>query len=85
MTAISLGSIRVPVLVVHHEEGGCRLCSFSEVRGLMRGLSNAPRKELLAFKGGEARGDPCEAFAHHGFNGHEADGVAKTGAWVISK
>ena len=85
VTAMPLGRIHIPVLVVHHEEDGCRLCSFSEVPGLMDRLTGAPRKQLLAFKGGESRGDPCEAFAHHGFNGQEADVVAKTVAWIVQK
>ena len=85
VTAMSLGRIEVPVLVVHHEEDSCRLCSFSEVPGLMRRLSNTPRKQLLSFKGGESRGDPCEAFAHHGYNGQEADVVAKMVAWVLER
>lgn len=83
VTAMLLGRIQVPVLVVHHEEDACRLCSFSDVPRLMNGLSSAPRKELLAFKGGESRGDPCEAFAHHGYNGQEAEVVAKIVAWVV--
>ena len=37
----------------------------------MTKLGNAPRTQLLSFKGGESKGDPCEAFAYHGFNGLE--------------
>jgi hypothetical protein len=76
---------KVPVLVVHHEHDGCRLCNFADVPSLMSKLSNAPRKELLAFKGGENRGDPCEAFAYHGHNGLESDVVRKTAAWILTK
>ena len=85
VTAMSLGRIQVPVLVVHHEEDGCRLCSFSEVPSLMKQFSASPRKQLLSFRGGESRGDPCEAFAHHGYNGQEADVVEKMVAWVVAK
>jgi hypothetical protein len=80
-----LGNIAVPVLVVHHEQDGCRLCNFADVPSLMAKLSNAPRKELLAFKGGENRGDPCEAFAYHGYNGLEGDVVRQTAAWILAK
>jgi pimeloyl-ACP methyl ester carboxylesterase len=83
--AMPLERIRVPVLVVHHEQDGCRLCNFADVPSLMSKLSNAPRKELLAFKGGENRGDPCEAFAYHGHNGLESDVVRKTAAWILTK
>jgi len=78
-----LEKIRIPVLVVHHEEDGCVACPFAEVPGLMRKLASAPRKELVAVRGGDSRGDPCEAFAHHGFNGLERDVVARMAAWIV--
>jgi hypothetical protein len=49
----------------------------------MEKLSSTPRKELVTYKGGENRGDPCEAFAYHGFNGLEKDVVAKIAEWII--
>jgi len=78
-----LEKIRIPVLVVHHEEDGCVACPFAEVPALMRRLASAPRKELVAVRGGDSRGDPCEAFAHHGFNGLERDVVARMAAWIV--
>lgn len=83
--AMPLEGIRVPVLVVHHEQDGCALCAFAELPALMTKLANAPRSELLAFTGGASRGDPCEAFAHHGFNGIEADVVRRTAAWILAR
>jgi pimeloyl-ACP methyl ester carboxylesterase len=85
VTAMPLGNIQVPVLVVHHEQDGCRLCSFSDVPSLVAKLSSAPRKQVLSFTGGENRGDPCEALAHHGYNGLESDVVQKTAAWILAK
>src|SRR4051812_33493190 len=38
VTAMSLGRIRVPVLVVHHEDDACRLCPYSDVPVLMNRL-----------------------------------------------
>src|ERR1017187_1174531 len=49
--AMPLANIRVPVLVVHHEQDGCFLCAFSEVPALMGKLTNSPRSQLLSFKG----------------------------------
>jgi len=83
--AMPLGKIRVPVLVVHHEQDGCEHCSFSDVPGLMGMLGKAPRTQLLPFRGGENRGDPCEAFAYHGFNGLEREVVQQTAAWILAK
>lgn len=83
--AMPLERIRVPVLVVHHEQDACRLCAFSQVPALMDGLKSAPRKQLLAFKGGINEGDPCHAMAHHGYNGIEADVVRQAAAWILAR
>ena len=29
-----------------------------------------------------SQGEPCEAFAHHGYNGIEGDVIAKIAAWI---
>jgi hypothetical protein len=51
----------------------------------MERLGPLPRKELLTFKGGENRGNPCEAFAYHGFNGIEREVVTKTAQWILAR
>ncbi len=81
--AMPLDRIRIPVLVVHHEQDGCALCPFSEVPAMMAKLTNTPRSQVLAFKGGQSRGDPCEALAYHGFNGLEAEVVRQVAEWVL--
>ncbi len=48
----------------------------------MKKLGMVPRRELIAFKGGEDRGDPCEAYAHHGFNGIEEQVVKRIAEWI---
>ncbi len=83
--AMPLQNIAIPVLIVHHEKDGCKLCAYGQIPGLMEKLSSTPRKELMTFKGGENRGDPCEALAYHGFNGLEKDVVKKIGEWIGGK
>ncbi|MCR6477254.1 alpha/beta hydrolase [Variovorax sp. ZS18.2.2] len=83
--AMPLGKIRVPVLVVHHEQHGCAHCAFANVPALMEKLDNSPRKELLSFKGGENKGDPCEAMAYHGFNGLDREVVPRIAGWILAK
>lgn len=83
--AMPVARLHIPVLVVQHEQDGCAHCSFSDVPALMGKLENSPRKQLLSFRGGENRGDPCEAFAYHGFNGLERDVVGQTAAWIVAK
>ena len=83
--AMPLGELRIPVLVVHHEQDGCKYCLFNDVPGLMEKLGRAPKKQLLAFKGGEDRGNSCEAKAYHGFNGIEREVVAQIANWMFEK
>jgi dienelactone hydrolase len=75
--------IAIPVLVIHHEQDGCKHCPFSATSGLMKKLDRSPRKELITFRGGENRGDPCEALAYHGFNGLDKEVVGKIADWII--
>lgn len=78
-----IGQLRLPVLVVHHEQDGCRLCAYAGVPRLMERLAGTPRKSLIAMSGGVDRGDPCEAAGHHGFAGLEAEVVARTARWIL--
>jgi pimeloyl-ACP methyl ester carboxylesterase len=80
-----LPRIGVPVLVVHHEQDGCKLCAYADMPLLMDKLRSVPRKELLVFRGGISQGDPCEAMAHHGFNGIEGEVVQRIAAWLVAR
>ena len=82
--AMPLESLRIPVLVVHHEQDGCSHCAFSQIPVLMQKLESLPKKQLLAFKGGANRGDACEAQSYHGFNGLENEVVAQTAGWIAT-
>lgn len=82
---MDLNKIAVSVLAVHHKQDGCKHCAYAELPRLMDKLSASPRKELLTFDGGKNRGDPCEPFAYHGFNGIEKEVVAKIAEWIVAK
>ena len=84
VTGMPLERIRLPVLLVHHENDECPRTRFADMPALLDRLSNAPKKQLLAFNGGHNRGDPCEAMAHHGFNDLERDVVRQTVAWILA-
>ncbi len=81
---MALDRIRIPVLVAHHREDSCRVCLYSDVPRLMEKLTTPPRKELITFDGGISTGDPCEARAHHGFNGIELEVVNRIAAWITT-
>lgn len=85
VTDMALERIRVPALVVHHRQDGCRVCLFQDVPAMFDKLSAAPRRELLAFDGGNDVGDPCEARAYHGFNGIEREVVGAIAAWITAR
>jgi len=72
----------VPVLMVHHERDGCRETFYREAKSTAAKI-RAPRTELVAVSGGTSEGRPCEAMAYHGFNGIEADVVARITDWIL--
>ncbi len=80
---MALDELRIPVLVVHHQLDACPLCAYSSLPSLMGKLRQAPRKQLLNFQGGKSEGDPCEAFAYHGYNGIEPEVVKAIADWVL--
>lgn len=49
----------------------------------MRSLTQAPKKELIAFVGGDPSVlDPCEATSYHGFLGLDAEVVTTIASWI---
>lgn len=82
--SMPMDTLQIPVLVVHHEQDGCRLCSFSLTSNLMDKLRDAPKKQLISFTGGDDVGDACNARAHHGFNGLDNDVVGKMSNWMLA-
>jgi len=78
-----LEKVRVPVLVAHHQDDQCEVCPPSQLPRLMDKFKSTPAK-LLTYQGGQSSGPPCEAFAHHGFNGIEGQVVDDIAAWITS-
>jgi pimeloyl-ACP methyl ester carboxylesterase len=82
---VRLKDIRVPTLVVHHQNDACRATPYSDIPGLLRDLSSTPRRELLSFDGGDPpRSGPCDAFAAHGYLGLDAEVVAAIAKWITT-
>jgi hypothetical protein len=80
--AMPLEKLRLPVLVVHHEQDGCEHCRSADLPALIEKLQT-PRKQLLTFTGGASEGDPCEPRSHHGFNGLDAQVVTAITRWML--
>jgi hypothetical protein len=83
--SMPLDRLHIPVIVAHHKDDACPLCAYYRLPSLMDKLTNVPRKQLLTFSGGESKGDPCEAFAYHGYNGIESDVVSQVSAAILQK
>jgi hypothetical protein len=54
-------------LIIHHRQDGCRVTLPAGVDPFIRWAGGRARVAWLT--GGTETGNPCEAFAHHGFNG----------------
>lgn len=84
MGLVPLGEIKVPVLVVHNRDDGCRSAPFSGAQLGVTQLANAPAHELIAVSGGIAKGPPCEAMSRHGYLGIEQQVVPAILQWIAA-
>ncbi|WP_328807351.1 alpha/beta hydrolase family protein [Paraburkholderia elongata] len=84
VTSMNLSTLKIPVLVVHHRDDACRYCPVSETSGLMEKLTGSSYDGLMIVSGGNAKGDPCEAFSYHGFNGVEGEVVHAIAEWIAA-
>lgn len=82
MLGVALDQIRVPVLVVHNSDDGCRESPFGETAGAMARMRQAKVKELLTVSGGSLRSGPCDALSPHGYYGIEDQVVPAMVAWI---
>jgi pimeloyl-ACP methyl ester carboxylesterase len=79
-----LENIRVPTLILHHEDDACWACRPHEVKNIASALINAPIKKTIFVSGGTgATGNPCEAQHYHGFVGRQDETVDLIAAWII--
>ena len=69
-----------PTLVIHHRQDGCRWTLPAGVEPFVRWSGG--RARVAWVEGGASTGDPCEAAAHHGFNGLDGRVVGlAAGGW----
>lgn len=65
-------------LVVHHRDDSCKSTPFSAAEHSHNTYGN----DFIVMEGGIAVGDPCEPFAHHGYNGIEKETVDAIKKWI---
>jgi pimeloyl-ACP methyl ester carboxylesterase len=81
--AQKLETIRIPVLVLHHEKDACSVTFPRGARWIIDGLKNAPVKKLIMVNGGaNPTGDPCENQHWHGYIGMEKEAVDIIADWI---
>ena len=80
LASYSWGQIKIPLLVVHHQEDACGATPYFEAKRL------ASRYPLITVQGGKPpESGPCDPFANHGFYGKEAQTVDAIAAWMLGK
>ncbi|HEX3632855.1 MAG TPA: alpha/beta hydrolase, partial [Casimicrobiaceae bacterium] len=78
LSAFDFGSIKVPVLLVHHRDDGCRSSPYSGAERL------AKKFPLVSVSGGDPpQSDPCEAMSPHGYLGREAPTTQAIRNWIL--
>lgn len=65
-------------LLVHHADDGCRVTPFAAAER-SHACFGTP---LIVMQGGDAQGDPCQSFGHHGYNGIEKATVDAIKQWI---
>ena len=82
LASFDFGTLKVPVLVVHHKSDYCQVTPY----GRMEGIASDRRFALITVTGSEnAHGDYCQAFSYHGYAGREKQVAAAVMGWVRTR
>ncbi|MCX7167130.1 MAG: alpha/beta hydrolase [Rhodocyclales bacterium] len=81
VTLAPLHEVKVPVLLVHHKQDGCKFTPYEAMPGLVAALKSAKKVELISEEGGVATGNPCHT-GHHQFLGTEAAVTKDIADWI---
>jgi len=65
-------------LIVHHKQDSCRNTPFNAAEASHDKFGN----DFIVMEGGTSVGDPCQAFAHHGYNGIERETIDAIKKWI---
>ena len=85
MTDLPFDRIRVPALVVAHEDDECRVTPPDGAERIAKGLVNASTVEVKMFSGGDStRSGACGSLSAHGFVGIEGKVVAAIAGFIKS-
>jgi poly(3-hydroxybutyrate) depolymerase len=80
LSAFDFDSIKVPVLLVHNRDDGCRSSPYSGAERL------AKKFPLVSVSGGDPpQSEPCEAMSQHGYLGREAPTAQAIRNWMLGR
>jgi hypothetical protein len=79
MSILGSPALLPPTLVIHHRQDGCKNTLPAGVEPFIKWSAGRARATWVS--GGTNEGDPCEAFAYHGFNGLDSQIVGIAGSF----
>ncbi|MGH8798899.1 MAG: hypothetical protein ACREX7_01535 [Casimicrobiaceae bacterium] len=80
LSNFNFGSIKVPVLLVHHRDDGCRASPYFGAERL------AKRFPLISVSGGDPpQSGPCDAMSQHGYFGRETPTTQAIRNWMLGR
>lgn len=80
---VELEKIRIPTLIIHHEEDDCSVCDFYAAKRLPAEFKNSSRVEFITFSGGKpAETGSCGPLSEHGFFGLEDKVINTISSWI---
>jgi poly(3-hydroxybutyrate) depolymerase len=80
LSRFDFGTIKIPVLLVHHRDDGCATSPYS---GAERLSKNFP---LVSVSGGDPpQSQPCEAVSAHGYLGRETQVTQAMKSWMFGR
>jgi predicted esterase len=82
---LAIDQIRLPVLVISHEQDSCKVTLPSDGKYIMEKLLQAPIKKWILLAGGSNPvGNECEALHWHGFINMEAKAAQTIASWILN-
>lgn len=83
MRWLPLEKIKLPVLMVHHTDDACKICSLYEAKRTRDALAKFTQVDFIEVTGGvQPKSGPCEALSAHGFLGVEDKAVQPIIDWI---
>ena len=84
---LELDKITVPLLVIHHQQDGCKTTKPRVIEDIKRKAYNSSRIATKLFRGGDKpiSSNPCQARTYHGYLGIEEAVIGFIGRFITNK